>query len=953
MESSLLAISAAQDSESCKDALRDFSALLKTKKGQGLDKLPQGTVKTICGQLNTYIGSSDLIPVGLQCLATVMSTPARSGMMMRLEGGIKTLAHIIKRHINRSKISGAAVKLVLRACTNSPQTLIAVMKEKGFALSMLECFRSHLHDSTVVSSCLELCVLLTRYEKGARLLAGGLLVEISSQVMMVYVGHWEIYGLALKALKNVAKFEEPRAVLLRTSEVRTLLLGAAKVVARIPENSKLLKRAFRALWMLSPEHLSPLPEPEPDLLLPEDDVNADIPSAMDCLYERDCQLFPELLEAAIKDDDNVSSPDHNGQGTEFHAVRQLVDLSEKPISAEQYSSAARPFSSSLDAYHKGGASLTTDMMVHDLQRLVHPEKVRNVAIFDNLAGDVGPGNPGSGDRLCFESRFESGNLRAAAQVFDTEYDLWLATDVNEREEPGHRQWFYFAVSGAKPGVHYKFNLVNMVKKDSLVNSGLCPLLTQGISAAMRRRESNGEGELSLPSTMQWRRVGSSCCYYPSPYRSAPTGYTAKASSSSANAATTSSAKGKLARGSGKSGSSGKGLKASSSGAAGGSGSGPSPTDLLTTAQLVGRGLFCHTFTAEFDGPGWHYIAMCYPYTYNDLQEHLARVTLSFRGAPGEGMRSMVARRSLLCWTIHKHRCDLLTVTDFYSEESEPAGKEYVVITGRVHPGETNSSWVMKGVIDFLTSEHPTARSMRQLFIFKIVPCLNPDGVINGNYRCGLAGMDLNRTWDKPDRALNPTIFHTRALLQRLASTGRLALYCDLHGHSRREDAFFYGCDPPVATTSTTESKAPNLGPQREEAERTASREKDIRGEAEDPNFGASKALPARDVARLRVRMLPYIMSKLEQGVCFNKCAFKVAKSKQSTGRVVVCRNLRVAGSYTLETSLGGCSKTGLHFSGVDLMRLGQSLCEAIAELADVDEDQLLDEMAASIDFGKK
>jgi hypothetical protein len=48
-------------------------------------------------------------------------------------------------------------------------------------------------------------------------------VEISSQVMMVYVGHWEIYGLALKALKNVAKFEEPRAVLLRTSEVRTSL----------------------------------------------------------------------------------------------------------------------------------------------------------------------------------------------------------------------------------------------------------------------------------------------------------------------------------------------------------------------------------------------------------------------------------------------------------------------------------------------------------------------------------------------------------------------------------------------------------------------------------------------------------------------------------------------------------------------------------------------------------
>lgn len=48
-----------------------------------------------------------------------------------------------------------------------------------------------------------------------------------------------------------------------------------------------------------------------------------------------------------------------------------------------------------------------------------------------------------------------------------------------------------------------------------------------------------------------------------------------------------------------------------------------------------------------------------------------------------------------------------------------------------------------------------------------------------------------------------------------------------------------------------------------------------------------------------------------------------------------------------------CALPGLHFSGADLMRLGQSLCEAIGELADADEDQLLDEMAASIDFGKK
>ena len=29
--------------------------------------------------------------------------------------------------------------------------------------------------------------------------------------------------------------------------------------------------------------------------------------------------------------------------------------------------------------------------------------------------------------------------------------------------------------------------------------------------------------------------------------------------------------------------------------------------------------------------------------------------------------------------------------------------------------------------------------------------VNPDGVIHGNYRCSLAGCDLNRRWKKPKR----------------------------------------------------------------------------------------------------------------------------------------------------------------------------------------------------------
>ena len=48
-------------------------------------------------------------------------------------------------------------------------------------------------------------------------------------------------------------------------------------------------------------------------------------------------------------------------------------------------------------------------------------------------------------------------------------------------------------------------------------------------------------------------------------------------------------------------------------------------------------------------------------------------------------------------------------------------------SGRVHPGETNASWMMKGVIDFLTGPSLDAKLLRDNFVFKVVPMLNPDG----------------------------------------------------------------------------------------------------------------------------------------------------------------------------------------------------------------------------------
>lgn len=43
--------------------------------------------------------------------------------------------------------------------------------------------------------------------------------------------------------------------------------------------------------------------------------------------------------------------------------------------------------------------------------------------------------------------------------------------------------------------------------------------------------------------------------------------------------------------------------------------------------------------------------------------------------------------------------------------------------------------------------------------------LNPDGVIVGNYRCNLAGLDLNRVYQEPDEELQPTIAAFKTMIK--------------------------------------------------------------------------------------------------------------------------------------------------------------------------------------------
>ena len=104
---------------------------------------------------------------------------------------------------------------------------------------------------------------------------------------------------------------------------------------------------------------------------------------------------------------------------------------------------------------------------------------------------------------------------------------------------------------------------------------------------------------------------------------------------------------------------------------------------------------------------------------------------------------------------------MLTITSKQNPENMHKRKG-VILTARVHPGESVGSWMMKGALDFLVDPNSIeAEYLRQNFVFKVLPMLNPDGVINGNYRCSLAGCDLNRRWKRPSKVLHPEIYATK------------------------------------------------------------------------------------------------------------------------------------------------------------------------------------------------
>ncbi|RZC42480.1 cytosolic carboxypeptidase-like protein 5, partial [Asbolus verrucosus] len=180
-----------------------------------------------------------------------------------------------------------------------------------------------------------------------------------------------------------------------------------------------------------------------------------------------------------------------------------------------------------------------------------------------------------------------------------------------------------------------------------------------------------------------------------------------------------------------------------------------------------------------------YFAFTYPFSYADLQKLLLNVDLKFQHYMATCEDDIYYTKEVVCRSLCGREVNLLTISSYHGITPEPEarlknlfpdkttrrpfkfiGKKVIFISARVHPGETPSTFVFNGLLNLLiTRDDPVAIMLRRLYVFKMIPFLNPDGVALGHYRTDTRGVNLNRVYLSPLLSQHPPVYAARALIR--------------------------------------------------------------------------------------------------------------------------------------------------------------------------------------------
>ena len=119
-------------------------------------------------------------------------------------------------------------------------------------------------------------------------------------------------------------------------------------------------------------------------------------------------------------------------------------------------------------------------------------------------------------------------------------------------------------------------------------------------------------------------------------------------------------------------------------------------------------------------------------------------------------------------------------------DSNAESREVLFLVGRQHPPEISGAFAFFAFTETILGDSDLAQQFRARFRVIAIPLLNPDGVVGGNWRNSLGGVDLNRDWGlftQPETQL------VAELLKNLdASNSKIRMFIDFH--STKENVFY-------------------------------------------------------------------------------------------------------------------------------------------------------------------